>query len=239
MDANVVEHEVELSRAARQQQSAWAVTLMMRESPRGRPWLDEPGRINDSEVDLDLALGEFSRRVSREDVEERIFSIGALTWLADRRAVTALIRGLGDPEWDVRLGAADALSEFAPLPEWAIQPLADRLDDDEECVRVAAAGALSRVPSARSAAALAPRLSDRSRAVRLEVAWGLERLGEHGLFHFGAQPALERILLEDVDPYVAYAGYWALGWIPNPSLPREQFRSTPRGEWVFEVLTGR
>ncbi len=76
--------------------------------------------------------GELSRRVSRSAVDVRLAAVRTLEWLADRRAITVLIRALEDTEWDVRLIAADALKEFVPLPRWTLAPLTQVQDRHRE-----------------------------------------------------------------------------------------------------------
>ena len=218
------------------EQSIWAIELLMAENPPGCLWLEDADRIDRGLLDVDLALGELSRRVSRAAVDIRLTAVRALAWLADRRAITALIRGLGDTEWGVRLLAADALGEFAPLPLWALEPLIELLKDEELAVRMSAVKALRALPADASATAMTAVLNDPSRAVRSAAAWGLEELGCDGFFDSAAFGPLEHLLLQDKDPFVARAAYWALGWIPRRSEAREKFWSTPRGQWAWRIF---
>lgn len=237
MAINLLEREVALSRAARVEQSMWAMHLLMQDDPCGRLGCDVPGRIDFDVFDDELALGELSRRVSRGDARERLFAVTALRWLADRRAISPLIRALSDPDTAIRLIAVDALSDLAPVPDWALPPLADRLADGHASVRAAAAAAVASSPRDGSAAALSRLLTDSSPAVRLAAAQGLSEVGSLGFFDPGAVGTLEVILACESDPFVVVAAYWALGWIPTPSSLRERFRGTSRGEWAWRATT--
>ena len=224
--------EPELARGARVRQAVWGVELLMRESPRGRLWFDDCGRINYETFDADLALGEFSRLVSRGDVQERLLAVQALGWLDDRRVISPLIRALRDREWDVRLLAAEALSGLAPLPDWSLAPVAGLLEDREAAVRAAAARAVSCVPEFDASPPLARALGQPSRSVRLAAAWGLEALGSDGILEPVARVALARVLDHEHDPYVVDAAYWALAWHASENERRERFRVSNWGQTV-------
>lgn len=204
-------------------------------SPRGRLWFDDYRRVNYETFDVDLALGEFSRLVSRGDVEERLLAIQDLAWLNDRRVVSPLIRALRDQEWDVRLLAADALSGLAPLPDWSLAPVARLLEDHEAAVRAAGARAVSCVPELDASPPLAHALGEPSRSVRLAAAWGLEALGSGGILEPVARVALAEVLEHETDPYVVHAAYWALRWHAQESEQRERFRISSWGKTVWSL----
>lgn len=207
----------------------------MRESPRGRLWFDDYQRINYETFDVDLALGEFSRLVSKGEVEQRLLAVRALAWLNDRRIVSPLIRALRDQEWDVRLLAADALSNLAPLPDWSLAPVARLLEDREAAVRAAGARAVSCVPELDASPPLAGALGDRSRGVRLAAAWGLEALGSGGILEPAARVALAGVLEHESDPYVVHAAYWALRWHAQERERREGFHVSSWGKLVWAL----
>jgi hypothetical protein len=103
------------------------VILLMRENQPG--WLQfADRRINADEVDVDVALGAFSRAVSRGDPDERL-ALEALAWMRDRRAISPLLRGLRDPLWHLRHAAAQGLAQFRPLPDWSLQPMCAAIGD--------------------------------------------------------------------------------------------------------------
>jgi HEAT repeat protein len=128
---------------ARGRQAAWAVKLLMRENPPGSLWIEDRARIDPTQLELDVAIGELSREVSRGVPAERLSAVRALSWLGDRRAISPLVRGSQDPEWDVRIVAVEGLGQFPPLLEWALTPLQCRLDDSEPAVRAVAARSMA------------------------------------------------------------------------------------------------
>ena len=208
----------------------------------GGGWSEDAKRIDPAKLEGDVAIGELSREVSRGDPAERCSAVDALVWLGDRRAVSPLIRGLGDPEWAVRLSAADGLSRFSPLPEWVLGPLREALSDPEPGVRSAVARSLASLPSAEAARALAPVLGDRFRCVRLAAAWALEELGSQGFPDAEASGELGRLLEREDDAWVAYAAYWALGWhpdAPGSGERRSAFRWSEWGATVWALVTGQ
>jgi HEAT repeat protein len=212
--------------------------LLMRENPPGCMHFTDPRRWQSDEFDADLALGAFSRMVSRGHPEERFVALEALTWMRDRRAISPLIRGLCDPLWDVRHAAAHGLAQLCPLPDWALAPLCTAIGDIEPAVRAEAARALGSLESIRSLRPLVLSLDDRFRCVRLAAAWALEDLGRAGAFHPRAADKLERVLDTEDDPYVAYAAYWALGAQRGSNARRAAFRWSARGQIVWEAVTG-
>jgi hypothetical protein len=226
-----------LSRAASVQQAAWATELLMRESPRGCLWFDDVARINYDSFDVDLALGEFSRRVSTGNASQRVQAVQALAWLADRRAISPLVRALADPEWDVRLIALASLSELGSLPAWALPPVRARLEDSEAAVRTLVPGVLACVADFEAPRAVRPALEDRSANVQMEAAWALATLAARGFLDPDALDVLQILMAQEHQPYLAYAAYWALGWYPGTD-EREAFRRSSWGLTVWALVTG-
>ena len=147
-----------------------------------------------------------------------------------------------DPEWAVRLSAADGLSRFSPLPEWVLGPLREALSDPEPAVRAAVAGSLAALPSSQAARALASALRDRFGCVRLAAAQALEELGSQGFPDPEASRELGRLLEREDDAWVAYAAYWALGWHPGAAGSHERrsaFRWSEWGATVWAQVTGQ
>ena len=112
----------------------------MRENPPGCLQFADR-RINADGVDAQVALGAFSRAISRGDPDERL-ALEALAWMRDRRAISPLLRGLRDPLWHLRHAAAQGLAQFRPLPDWSLQPMCAAIGDPEPAVRAEAARAL-------------------------------------------------------------------------------------------------
>lgn len=193
--------------SARVEQAKWVVILLMRENPPGCLQLADR-RFNADEFDADVALGTFSRAVSRGDSDARLVAVEALAWMRDRRAISPLIRGLRDPLWHVRPAAAEGLAQFRPLPERALQPLCAAIGDPEPSVRAEAAWALGSLEQLGSLRPLVGALDDRFRCVPLAAAWALEDLGCAGILH---PRAADRLVDSEDDPYIANAAYWALG----------------------------
>jgi HEAT repeats/PBS lyase HEAT-like repeat len=223
--------------SARVEQAKWVVILLMRENPPGCLQFADR-RINADEFDADVALGAFSRAVSRGDPDERFVAVEALAWMRDPRAISPLIRGLRDPLWHLRHAAAQGLAQFRPLPDWALQPLCTAIGDPEPAVRAEAAGALGSLDSLGSLRPLVCALDDRFRCVRLAAAWALDDLGDAGIFHARAADRLERLLDGEDDPYIAYAAYWALGAQRGSNAPRAAFRWSDWGQTVWQAVTG-
>lgn len=134
------------------EEAKWAVRLAM------RWYAPAPGSVADDAVpgdmraaaDVDLALSGFSRDISRGTLEERVAAADALGWMLDRRAVSPLLRALGDHEPAVRRAAARSISSFLGAPDWAIDPLIAVLHDADAAVRgdVATALVATREPRA-------------------------------------------------------------------------------------------
>jgi HEAT repeat protein len=226
-----------LPRRVRTLQAVWMTELLMREDLRGREFVPvRDGGVALAGDSLDLALGAFSRGVSHDDPEERLWATRALVWLQDRRVISPLIRALADDEWDVRLTAISGLADIDPLPDWALEPLAGALGDPDTAIRGLAARALSRISSFIAAQALLPALGDRARTVALEAVWGLEKLGGAGYPELGALGPLTVALFQREDPVLAYAAFWALGWLPGGGPARTEFRLSGWGDEVWKIV---
>jgi HEAT repeat protein len=194
----------------------------MRENPPGCLQLADR-RINADEVDAQVALGAFSRAISRGDPDQRLVALEALASMRDRRAISPLLRGLRDPLWHLRHAAAQGLAQFRPLPDWSLQPMCAAIGDPERAVRTEAARALGSLASLGSLRPLVSAMDDRFRCVRLAATWALEDLGCAGIFHARAADRLERLLDGEDDPYIAYATYWALGALRGSDARRLLF----------------
>lgn len=217
-------------------QAVEATRLLMREDCRGRSYGRVRSGVRLTDEDRDLALGAFSREVSCGDAEERLQATRALVWMQDRRAISPLIRALADDEWDVRLTAVSGLADFTPLPGWALEPLGSALGDRDSAVRGMAARALAHIPSFAASELLIPALSDDSRTVVLEAVWGLERLGGAGFPEPRALEPLTDALLQHEDPTLAYAAFWALGWLSDGESARTEFRLSGWGQHVWDCV---
>jgi hypothetical protein len=229
-----------LTRRSRTAQAQWAVTLLMRENPPGRVWCEDPQRLRLETLDVDLALGAFSRGVSHGGADDRLAAVNALVWLRDRRAISPFVRALRDREWDVRLAATEGLRQLAPLPDWAFSPLQRAVADEDSAVRAAAAQALGTLPSPDSVAALVPLVTDSSHTVRLAAVWALEQLGSASFSSSSAALALGGLLDQQDDPFVAFAAYWALAWWSGDGIEerRRSFLHSAWGQIVWSVADG-
>jgi HEAT repeat protein len=224
--------------SVRAEQAKWAVIVLMRENPPRGLRLEDGRRIDADDLDLDLALGAFSRAVSREDLDERLTAVEALVWLSDRRAISPLLRGLEDAMWHVRHAAAHGLKWFRPLPGWALEPIAAAMVDPEPAVRVQAASAWGRLTHAGSITPLVTAVEDYFRCVRLAAASALEELGRAAITDPTAANGLSDLLEQEGDPYVAYAAYWALGWQGGSAAEarRAAFRWSDCGQAVWSAV---
>jgi HEAT repeat protein len=194
---------------AETEQAKWAVSLRVREYPPG-DWPDEDDeRARWSEVDLEAALRGFSLDLCVADEDARQRAAEGLGWLGDARAVSPLLRALGDPADAVRREAARALSDFHRLPEWTVEPLVSALSDADSGVRTAAAAALGDCDSDVALDALVRALDDPARAVRCNAARALEWFGCRGRATDRAIAKLSA-MLDDEDPAVAYNAFWGL-----------------------------
>ncbi len=135
--------------------------------------------------------------------------------------VPALINVLDVKDGRVRREAAWALGRIGPDARASWAPLAARLDDPDEAVRLEAARALGRLRAARARAALFRAIGDRWQAVR----WGAaEALAAIGLEHTDTTHLVDA--LASNDPYIRAFGAWALGEMGSvaawtgPSLAR-------------------
>lgn len=223
---------------AQSEQAKWAVRLLMRDGlPPGTPYSTGRHGIDAEELDLDIALGEFSRDISRGGPADRLHAVEALIWFADRRVVSPLLRALGDPEWDVRYAAACGLVGLSPVPEWAFDPAAAATRDPEPCVRAAAAKLVGRSTHYAAPLPLASVLADPCRWVRLEAVWGLKELGWLQITDAVAVTGLVDVLWQDEDPFVAYDAYWALAAQGGTKVGAERaaFRTSARGRRVWRA----
>jgi HEAT repeat protein len=221
---------------AEREQAKLAVRLLMQDglSPGTPCSTGRPG-IDADELDLEMALGEFSRDISRGAPADRLRAVEALVWFGDRRVVSPLLRALGDPEWDVRHAAAGGLVRLSPVPEWAFAAAAAATRDPEPCVRVAAATVVGRSEHYAAPGPLASLLRDPCRWVRLEAIWGLKELGRLQITDSTAAISLLRVLWQDEDLFVAYDAYWALATQGGTRLlpERAAFRRSARGRRVW------
>jgi len=154
-------------------------------------------------------------RGGEDGAEALIEQLTAAESLSDRRiyfdslvklsaGVPTLIHMLGDERWYVVRNAADLLGEMRA--EQAQGPLAELLAHDDERVRLAAVGALSKLATPKAFGALRQALRDSSPRVRAQAAAGLgSRKG--GL----AAATLAKALDEEGDPEVQLAIVGALG----------------------------
>jgi HEAT repeat protein len=146
-------------------------------------------------------LSERERRIKRlteqlnsEIPEERVSAAEALGQTAvTPEVVPALIKALGDEQWNVRRFASDALGTIGPRAQDAVPALANALADENWEVRWGAAFALRGMgPAAQDAVpALATALGDEKREVRWCAALAL---GETGPRTKAALAALTRAL---------------------------------------------
>ncbi|MCG3136025.1 MAG: hypothetical protein HMLKMBBP_03820 [Planctomycetes bacterium] len=95
-------------------------------------------------------------------------------------AVANLSHALGDPRFEVRAEACQALGKIGgPL---VADALASAAKDKDSRVRRAAANALANVPAAQSAPALRPLLEDPSDYVAADASWALGKVKAEGAF---------------------------------------------------------
>ncbi len=122
----------------------------------------------------------------------------------------SLVQALNDPDWNVRVHAANSLGELGDVR--AVEPLIARLEDEDEDVRTAAARALGMIgdTGARTIDALISSLKDEKRGVRKAAAHALGMIGK---------PALERLIqaLSDRSAHVRLGAAEALGMIRDAS----------------------
>lgn len=224
----------------RAEQAEWAVILLMRENPPGHLSFEDERRLDPELLDVGVAIGAFSRAISRGEPDERRVAAEALAWVSDRRAISPLIRGLRDPMWDVRHAAAAGLASFRPLPNWALPALGQAIADPEPAVRAEAASALGRIRAHESIPPLVSAIDDRFRSVRLAAVWALEDLGRAAISSLSAVTRLAHLLEQEEDPYVAYGAYWALGWQGGSATnaQRAAFRASDRGRTVWNAVAG-
>jgi HEAT repeat protein len=197
--------------SARVEQAKWAVVVLMRDYPPARLDLPEPRRFRRELFDLDAALSGFSQAIEHATAEERFVAVEALVWLRERRAISPLIRGLRDAEWDIRHAAAVGLASFEPLPEWALERLADATTTDAEpCVRAAAAEALGGLFDHRALATVTAALDDPARAVRSAALRAIAALGRGAITDAEARARLAHLIAEDPDAFLVRAALTAL-----------------------------
>lgn len=193
-----------------------------------------PHSIEDERADHYPAIQRCAREISRGTARERRAAAWSLGRSRDERAVSPLLRGISDPEGDVRLAAAQSLAGFATLPRWAAEPLLWALRDPDPGVRLAAAEALRVVPGAAAGAGLVMALADTSAAVRARAAESIACLGQGGVLLDDAIVPLIG-LLGDEDAHVAYQAYWALAYQGGSLFEevRAAWRSSDRGQVVW------
>jgi len=154
--------------------------------------------------------------------------------LADRRVyfdtllrlnagVSALIHMLGDARWYVARNAADLLGEMQ-APEAEV-PLAEALHHDDDRVRRAASGALSKLGTPKALQALHVALRDNSPQVREQAVAGLAtRKGQK------TAATLVKALDEETDPEVQHAILQALGRLGTPDAVQKLIKAAePEG----------
>jgi HEAT repeat protein len=129
--------------SARVEHTKWAVILLTHENPPSGLRLEDERRIDVDQLDLDLALGAFSRG----GIDDSLTAVEAVVWLSDRRAINPLIRGPHDPSWHVRRAAARGLAGYRPLPDWTLEPRGAATGDSEPSVRAEVARALGHLCS--------------------------------------------------------------------------------------------
>jgi HEAT repeat protein len=122
--------------------------------------------------------GEWERDTRDPGPRVRAEAVSALAFFG-APSVPVLTDGLGDPDAQVRLGAARALGQIGPAAVEAVPALARKLRDPDSRVRFDAAVALGRIgPAARDAiGALGRALNDAAPEVRVGAAMGLGGLG--------------------------------------------------------------
>jgi HEAT repeat protein len=214
----------------------WGIELLQRTQPPGALG-GLAGRVSLSEEDVELALGGFSQRVSRGSPEDRFAALTALDWMRDRRAISPMLRGLLDLEWDVRLAAAHGLGNLVPLPAWAGDGLAQAVDDEEPGVRAMVTRALGNLRVSRAVELASHALADIAHSVRLEACRSLARLGRAGLREPAAVLMLTAVMHEPRDPHVAWGAYRALAEQGGASVEvrRAAFRYSAWGQEVWRI----
>lgn len=226
--------------SAATEQAKWVVRLQMRERPPGsfQDAHEDPQRWGRS-VDVGRALAGLSREISRGGEEERREAAWELGWLCDRRAVSPLIRALGDRVSEVRVAAASGLAGYYSLPLWAADPLVAALGDTSVLVRSKAAKALGSTRNEQALGPLTAALKDPARDVRYAAAGSLRSLGAQGLMSEDAARGLVDTLAED-DAHLVYAAYWALAAQGGTKWEhaRAAFRWSAHGGHVWREMAG-
>jgi HEAT repeat protein len=161
------------------EQAKWAVRRRAWDTPPGCVPSECERGIDWNRVDVDAALRGLSCDISGGSEVERLEAVEALVWLADRRAISPLLRALRDCSWWVRRAAAHGLCSFRPLPDWSVDPLVVALSrDPNDAVRGRAATALGKSESEHAVAPLVTALDDPSRPVRRDADVALRDLAQ-------------------------------------------------------------
>ena len=109
------------------------------------------------------------------DPQVRAKAAWCLGVIGSERSVEPLVKALGDPSRDVRLGAAGALKKMGSS---AVEPLIRALREGDDELRKEAARVLGDIGDERAAGSLVEALTDRDERVRGRVVASLVKLGE-------------------------------------------------------------
>jgi len=147
-------------------------------------------------------LGQYIMEVVEERKGEKEKIAEIITDVEERGKKHPLILALQDRDWNVRLGAAEALGKIRDVR--AIDPLIQTLEDEDEDVRKSAAEALGNIGGTRAIEPLIQTLKDIKRSVRKSAAEALAKIGE---------PVVEPLIhaMDDEDEHVRLGASWVLG----------------------------
>ncbi|MCP4652057.1 MAG: hypothetical protein GY858_01555 [Candidatus Omnitrophica bacterium] len=187
--------------------SAWALGEI---GPAAKPALAQLRKLakDDSE--------EFVRTAAQEAIE-KIEKGSAENAGVEDAEIDRLIKGLKDPDPEVRKDSARVLGKIGPAAKPAVSALIDVLKDPDSKVRVNSARALAAIgPAAKEAiSALTKALKDGNKYVRWNSAWALGQIGP------AAEPAVSSLIeaLKDKDWVVRANSATALGEIGPAAEP--------------------
>jgi hypothetical protein len=142
-----------------------------------------------------------------EDNRVKLAAIASLGRSGDARALSPLIRLLGDENRNIREASVRALGAFG---EGAVEPLIRALGDEDWHIRVGGAIALRIIGDSRGVEPLIRALSDENRFVRREAVKSLGRIGDRR----ATEPLIS--VLGDMDTGVRTRAAAALGKIADP-----------------------
>jgi HEAT repeat protein/outer membrane protein assembly factor BamB len=117
--------------------------------------------------------------LSHEDPQVRLYVAEALASIGPKAAVATpdLAKALHDPNPGVRWAACEALAAIGPPAAPAVPDLLEALKDEFLYVRICAAGALGSIGSKTQAVLAALKTAADEPAMRAEVEWALQQIG--------------------------------------------------------------